>query len=319
MSADNVSAALWCIPSEDRDIWLRCAMAIKSELGEDGFDLWDQWSAQADSYKPKDAKTVWRSVKAGGGITIRSLFAIARQHGYEGHGAQPTPRYRVGRETGSEASEAPLRALRQRQAAHRAQKMIREAHYGRHPYLAARGFPETPALVLGGLLLVPMRDVRTQALTSLQTIDASGRKQFLAGGRTKGCVFVLGRGPETVCCEGYATALSVRAALQALYRPARVVVCFCAHNLAHVARQMRADWVVADHDEAGVNAARKTGLPWWQPPTAGMDANDVYQQAGVAALCDAWRGGMSPRQRGQSRDGLAGFNAAHSEVTHAAP
>jgi phage/plasmid primase-like uncharacterized protein len=51
-------------------------------------------------------------------------------------------------------------------------------------------------------------------------------------------VFFIGpiRCSERWLVEGYATGLSVRAALRELHREAQVVVCFSAFNLAHVGR-----------------------------------------------------------------------------------
>jgi putative DNA primase/helicase len=43
-----IRQALGFIPSDDRDIWIRCGMAIKAELGEAGYELWDQWSSTSD-------------------------------------------------------------------------------------------------------------------------------------------------------------------------------------------------------------------------------------------------------------------------------
>src|SRR3546814_7594504 len=83
-------------------------------------------------------------------------------------------------------------------------------------------------------------------------------------------------------CEGYATALSIQAALKRLYRRASVVVCFSASNLAHVAKSLGGR-VVADHDESGTGerAARETGLQWCMPPDVGTDANDKIGRAHV--------------------------------------
>jgi putative DNA primase/helicase len=39
------------LPAHDRELWVRVGMAIKSELGEDGFNLWDEWSRAADNYR----------------------------------------------------------------------------------------------------------------------------------------------------------------------------------------------------------------------------------------------------------------------------
>ena len=99
-------------------------------------------------------------------------------------------------------------------------------------------------------------------------------------------VYQIGvRGQPLYWCEGYATALSVQAALRYLSRQGQVVVCFSAGTLARVARH---GYVIADNDasEAGEKAARETGLPWWMPPKVGMDANDWHMSQGVSALAD---------------------------------
>ena len=59
-------------------------------------------------------------------------------------------------------------------------------------------------------------------LSSLQEIDADGTKRNLPGGRMSGASFSIGSGRLEVLCEGYATGLSVRAALAAIHLPARV-------------------------------------------------------------------------------------------------
>ena len=59
---DVVRNALACISSEDRDVWVRMGMAIKSEFGDAGFDLWFVWSQQAASFRDKDARDVWKSI-----------------------------------------------------------------------------------------------------------------------------------------------------------------------------------------------------------------------------------------------------------------
>lgn len=82
LSLDDVATALGFVPAYDRDVWVRMAMAVKSEFGEAGFDLWDNWSATADNYNSKAARATWRSVKPGGAIGIGSLIHEAQQHGF---------------------------------------------------------------------------------------------------------------------------------------------------------------------------------------------------------------------------------------------
>ena len=87
--------------------------------------------------------------------------------------------------------------------------------------------------------------------------------------------------------EGYATALSVRAALQACGVPAAVVVTFSAMNLVTVAEQVKGRrFVFADNDESqtGEKAAVQTGLPYTMADEKGWDANDLHFEKGLFAV-----------------------------------
>lgn len=174
-------------------------------------------------------------------------------------------------------------------AAAQAHEIVKRCAFQKHPYLAAKGFPKECGLVdpLDGRLIVPMYDAnRYTRLLSVQRIAIDGSKLFLKGGVAKDAVYHLGRGDADVLVEGFATGLSVRTAMDALYRSCRVVVCFSAGNLASVARLYARALVVADNDasQAGETAARKSGLRWVMPATVGMDANDLHQREGLPAL-----------------------------------
>ena len=75
---DNIQNALNHIDPQDRETWFRMGAAIKDELGENGFEMWDNWSRQSDNYKQQDAQSVWKSIKVGH-IHIASLFKTARE------------------------------------------------------------------------------------------------------------------------------------------------------------------------------------------------------------------------------------------------
>ena len=79
---ERIGQALDCLPADERALWLRIGMALKSGLGEDGFELWDAWSRRAENYREADARAVWRSIDADGGITLGTLFFEASRHGY---------------------------------------------------------------------------------------------------------------------------------------------------------------------------------------------------------------------------------------------
>jgi phage/plasmid primase-like uncharacterized protein len=197
-----------------------------------------------------------------------------------------------------QAENARQERERHADARRKAEDMIKAASLSTHPYLTAKGFPLEQGLVLNGELLVPMREfLLYRQVNSLQTIKADGSKLFLTGGKAKGSVFFIGPmvPRERWLVEGYATALSVRAALRELHRDAQVIVCFSAANLAHVGRLVKnlkpASYVFADNDKsgAGAKAAEETGLPWCMAMFEGMDANDWHRQYGVRSLADLIR------------------------------
>ncbi|WP_346839808.1 PriCT-2 domain-containing protein [Microbulbifer sp. SAOS-129_SWC] len=82
---DDVRRALTFLDrADEREIWIKVGMAIKSEFGDEGFDAWDYWSEQAGNYNADSAKASWKSFKhSGGGIGIGTLFALAKEHGFE--------------------------------------------------------------------------------------------------------------------------------------------------------------------------------------------------------------------------------------------
>lgn len=214
------------------------------------------------------------------------------------HGAVWRPDGRV-----EQVDRAALRTMmresaereRNRQAAARAlaEEMVAKASVQQHPYLAAKGFPEEMGLVLDGELLIPMREFRLyRQVNSVQRIGADGSKLFLTGGKARGSVFFIGpfMARERWLVEGYATGLSVRAALREMHCDAQVVVCFSAGNLAHVGQMAKGlqpkAYAFADNDKsgAGAKAAEETGLPWCMPMFEGMDANDWHMEHGVRSL-----------------------------------
>jgi phage/plasmid primase-like uncharacterized protein len=122
-------------------------------------------------------------------------------------------------------------------AAKRAADMLRQCSLERHAYLDGKGFPDERGNVLalesGPLLLIPMRV--SGRLVGVQTITTDGEKKFLFGQQCSGAEYVIDNKGRDFFCEGYATGLSVRAALSALKMRYRVHVCFSAHNLAKLA------------------------------------------------------------------------------------
>ena len=81
---DIQDALNYCDPT-DYDIWIYIGMSLHSEFdGTDGFDVWHEWSIPAASYKnEQDCWNHWNSFNRDpDGISIATLFGIARKNGY---------------------------------------------------------------------------------------------------------------------------------------------------------------------------------------------------------------------------------------------
>lgn len=177
-----------------------------------------------------------------------------------------------------------------------ARKLVRDAILSGHPYLERKGFKQRTALVREGKLVIPVRDaIKYSDIISAQLIDEAGDKRFLTGGRTRGGIHRLGVEPRyarcIALCEGYATGLSVDAALQRLPAAHAVIVCFSARNLELVAQKFPSALICADNDKSctGEESAKRTGLKWLMPPDVGTDFNDMHLKYGLPAVTEMLR------------------------------
>ena len=225
---DNIRNALSHIDPHDRDTWFRMGAAIKDELGENGFEMWDEWSRQSDNYKSNDAQSVWKSIKTGH-IRIGTLFKTARENGYrpERPYTPPTPEALAQR-----AEQAKARQLAEQQRIEQAHAKAQKTAYGiwhnAHPADSSHAYAQSKGLsaaALSGLrqneyqgkkqLIIPL--YADKKLVNVQTIDEQGNKSFLSGGQKKGAYALIGdfnqRQGGIILAEGYATGASVHLSL----------------------------------------------------------------------------------------------------------
>jgi phage/plasmid primase-like uncharacterized protein len=269
---ERIRQALAFIDASDRDVWVRMGMAVKSELGEEGFDVWDAWSKTAPNYDPRSAREVWRSIRPDGGVTIATLFHEARARGWRDTGP---PLVRAGavpqRDPEQAAREqAEIEAERQ-QAREWARSILKASRPGGddHTYLVRKQVRPVETLreidadqaaellgyrpqcrgepLTGRLLVVPIK--QGDALASLEMIDEHGRKAALRGRGTRaGGYWATERMPEgegegltLLLGEGVATALSAAQATGHLG-----IAALSCGNLGAVARAMRGRYPRAD-------------------------------------------------------------------------
>lgn len=321
----QIEAALTYIPAHDRDVWWKVGMSVKSELGEEGFPLWSEWGASADTYKQADARAVWKSLKASGPVTISSLFGLAKEHGYRPeHPARPIDPAEM------------MRRARERQEAERIERENTEASHREaakkavdlwskanphpdpnHAYLVRKGgLPPLGIRQMDNALVVPVHGA-DKALTGLQFIQPDGQKRFITGTRKAGswCVLKPEGIPPTdwsiiLVAEGWATAASLHTATGL-----PVFIAFDCGNLSAVAQYIRRQFPAArllfcaddDAHGKGQHHARLAAHL-----TNGMD------------IIPMWEGipNMTPEQQAQATDFndlhvLAGLDVVRAQIDNA--
>jgi putative DNA primase/helicase len=197
-------------------------MAVKSELGDDGFEIWDKWSQAGATYKERDAQSVWRSIKPGGGVTLGTLFHEATANGWQSDGQinrLSTEENEIRKQQDAKRTtkaEAEKQA-RQKEAARTALEILKNANGdpASHQYsikkcvsfgnLIKRG--TWPQRGWTDALLMPVYNESGKVVT-VQAINEDGTKDLLFGGKKKGCFYPLGkiRKADTILIgEGLAT------------------------------------------------------------------------------------------------------------------
>jgi len=261
----HVLMALAFIPADDRPTWVKVSMALKSALGDEGLDIWLNWSRKSDSFNERDAIATWKSIRPEGGITIATVFHEAKKYGWTPPQSAPA----VSRQTPKTKSHQRIpddeAADKERvQAAANAVAIwdVAKAAGRDHSYLLRKGvepldtFREIDASVCASMLGYPPNSggnllsgrlhvipiTQGNGLSSVEFIDEQGRKSALKGrGSRAGGYWATGALPEgngegltLLIGEGVATVLSARAATGHIG-----IAAFSEGNLCAVSSRMR--------------------------------------------------------------------------------
>jgi putative DNA primase/helicase len=177
------------------------------------------------------------------------------------------------------------RKAEQADAVRRAAFIMGETVLGKHEYLNNKGFIDSEDRIWGHegkkTLVVPMRV--DGHLVGCQLIETDGSKKFLYGQRTSNAEMVIDNKGVHILCEGYATALSIQAALRKMSRRYTIHVCFSAGNMKKIAQGLSDGLVIADNDQSGTGerVAKEIGWKYWMSDVVGEDANDTHQRIGL--------------------------------------
>jgi len=191
-------------------------MALKFELGNGGFSLFDAWSQLSHRYKAADTKSVWRSFKKGS-IRIASLFYMAKEQGWR-------------RDADFVEPPAPLKSTPPKAAPdtlHYALKLFSKSStddsaVAAHLYCKTKGISHAggAGVVTGSgriigtnasCICLPIRGTRVGELQGVQLINEGGAKQSF--GRVSGGCLLLGNTLDKSLVwsvtEGWASAYSI--------------------------------------------------------------------------------------------------------------
>lgn len=309
-TTETVRAALGFIPADDREIWWRVGMALKSEFGDEGESMFDAWSQTADNYDASAVKSAWRSFKSGS-VTIGTLIREATQRGFNPKGYAPAVPLSGDAQRRIDAERAARVQHEKAETAQRHEAVAKDAAKvwaiasatGDSPYLSRKRCGSHGVRFDAGVLLVPVRDAGGK-LWSLQRIASDGGKRFLSGGRVGGGFHLIGEPAGNgwlLVAEGYATAATLHEACGLA-----VAVAFNADNVRKVAAALRKKYpearllICADDDRqaeaqgrknAGVSAASAAAKAvdgrWIKPealPDDGTDFNDMALASGADAV-----------------------------------
>lgn len=313
MSIDAIRAALSCISTDDRDLWVRIGMALKSELGDEGFSLFEKWSERGATFATQSVKTAWKSFKPGGAVTIATLVAEAKQRGFDPKRFAPVAplsaadKARIKRERQERDALAAAELLASQASAAQEAEIVWSAASptGGTAYLVRKMVTGYGVRYAGKSLLVPLVDVAGK-LWNVQRVSPNGEKRFQKGGRVSGCFHIIGDAAASIwvlIAEGFATAATLHQATGYT-----VVVAFNATNVRHVAAAWRNQHpdsrmlICADDDReteartgknpgvsAAIEAAKAVGATWCKPKglvDGQTDFNDLAISSGINAVRD---------------------------------
>lgn len=298
ISIDVAEKALQSIIADSRNDCISLGGALRDEYGEEAKEIWANWGVASGHIKEKEVLTVWKSLASSGSgkrATMGTLVYRARQGGFSFTGENGLVRISEEERAKKEEEKSKQRLLQEQKRIEVARKAALTANAiwdgaktsGRSPYcfrkkIRAEGIRFFDRF---GSIVLPMYEVSSNAvgteIVGAQIIYASGAeindgekkgharcgdKRYISGTAKIGKILCLGDHNNDCAvfyiCEGYATAASIRAAVDYRYP---VYVAWDASNLPVVVPLLRGIYnsgklvVVCDDDYLTNNVGIKYG------------------------------------------------------------
>ena len=226
LSRDDIWGMLVSIPAHERGDWLQIGMALKAELGDDGFSLFDDWSQTADNYNTSAIRSTWRSCR-GSGIGIGTLVHLAKENGWRSDAPTtpaPAPRSAPKSQTSSTApyaAELWLKSNKWMESDNWLSHPSLEESVATHPYAIKKEITSTGGAARGiatgsiigkraDCIIVPIRERGVGKVQAVECINANGAKQTF-GPKSDGYLLLgntLDKSIPWFVTEGWASAFS---------------------------------------------------------------------------------------------------------------
>ena len=322
---ERIREALHFIQVGGHDERFRIGCMLKSELGDKGRELWDEWRGDRGD---DEAASVWKSISETGALKIGTLFHEAKANGWSDDSRQkkPTSEELAERQliAAERAAKEEIEIARERaDTAKKAAALLKAATEAKadHPYLVRKQVSPVATLreidageaatilgyvpkssgdqLTGRLLVVPVK--QSDRISTLELIDGEKRKAALAGRGSKvGGYWATQRLPDgdgadltLLIGEGVATVLS---ASEVTGHPA--IAALSSGNLPAVAKVIResypgavliilADLVKAtgEPDPHAIKAAQSFGGKLATPDFGPDRAPNMTDMNDMAMMC----------------------------------
>lgn len=219
LTTEQIQTALSFVDYEEQETWYTMGMAVKSELGESGKQMWLDWSSNGSTFKLKEALSRWKSFKISGGIRIGTLIKEATKYGFKLQSDAPKvskaiqkQRQEMRQKLEKEAEQHAKDTLDlQRKQALKARSIFRSAkEVDAHPYLTKKDIlahgcrvgswaykdEDDQLKTENNALIVPL--YFRGSMVSVQAIFPNGVKKYLYGARKQGVYGFIGELTDTI-------------------------------------------------------------------------------------------------------------------------
>ena len=188
---EQTRSAFSVIPSDDRELWVKLGHSAKmldEAGGNEGKELWLQWSSKSTKYDPEDAERVWASFNPTT-TSHEEIFRVAEQYGWDAQTENARVSAALGETSDTQSGEAQKRVSKEQVS----RCNISVTAYGHDLLSRVEQIPrrdwKIPGLLLSGYisLTVGPGGVAKSMLQLIAAVSVATGRDLLGLGRVRQC------------------------------------------------------------------------------------------------------------------------------------